>query len=145
MGKVQDMPGERVVFRPRSRPISLNTFQFEVKQYIKTLKEKEVAIANAHKLFAGERKIWPDQCERILPPLSEIEKPMQELSTLLRDPYHPPDHHRRFLLRSLQSIDEQIQALIPLSTNFCITCQTSPRQVPKQRRAIEQRLETIST
>lgn len=134
-----------MVFRPRSRPISLSAFHVEVKQHIKVLKEKEVAIANAHKLFAGERKIWPDQCERLLPPLSAIEKPVQELSNLLRSPYLPTDHHRRFLLRSLKNIDEQIQTLLPLITNFCITCQTSPKQVPKQRRAIEQRLATIST
>lgn len=140
------MLGERAISGSLSTSMSLNTFQFEAKRRWKILKEEELALAEAHTLFAKRKEIWPDQCNSILTVLCRIENPVRELRTMLETPEKLPTsviQHRHLLLMAIQHTDEQIQELISLITEFHMLCQAPSKQATMLRQEIERGLEVL--
>jgi len=140
------MPGESAVYRSQSMPMSLTTFQFEVKLRWNILIGEESALANTCTLFAGEKEIWPDQCKRILTLLYKIENPVQELSAMFENPAYLPVsvvQRRHLSLMALQHTSEQIRDLIALIAEYCTLCQIPSKQAAKLRQQIEQGLDVL--
>ncbi len=141
------MLGERAISISQSKSMSWNAFQFEVKQCWKILQKEEVALLNACHLFAGESVIWPDQCQRVISFLHEIDEPVQQFCQLLENlPSLPVSvvPHRYLLLMSLQRMKKHIKVLILLITQLRALRQGSPRQVDKQRQDILHKLELLA-
>jgi hypothetical protein len=137
------MPGERAVSGSRLIPMSLTTFQFELKRRLKILKEEETALANAYHVFVGKKEVWPDQCKNTLALLYKIEHPVRELRALLENPTNLPAsvvQQRHLLLMAIQHADEQNRVLIEHITTFRGQCQSPSKQSAKKRQEIEREL-----
>jgi tetratricopeptide (TPR) repeat protein len=137
------MPGEGAVSGSRLIPMSLNTFQFELKRRWKILKEEQTALAKAYHIFVGKKEVWPDQCKNTLALLYRIESPVRELRVLLENPANLPDsvvQQRHLLLMAIQHTDEQNQVLIEHITEFRAQCQSPSKQTTKKRQEIEHEL-----
>jgi tetratricopeptide (TPR) repeat protein len=137
------MPGERAISGSRSIPISLTTFQSELRRRWKILKEEEAALVDTYHIFAEKKEVWPDQCKNMLMLLYRVQHPVRELRALLENPTNLPAsvvQQRHLLLMAIQHTDEQNQILIKHITEFRTLCQNPSKQAAKQRQEIEYEL-----
>ncbi len=140
------MPGASAVSRSWPIFMSFTTFQFEVKRRWKILKEGMPALINAHLLFAGQKELWPDQCQNFLTLLSRIENPVLELREILENTANFPASAiqlRHLLLMSIQHTDEQIRALKIDVAEIRTLCQIQSKRSVKLRQEIEYELSLL--
>ncbi len=140
MSEEQNMPD----VQPESS--RLPALQHVTRQHLQALRQDEHALTHAYELFTNRERVWPDQCKNIAGLVQKVQKPVQELFTLLECQdlrSMSIGSHRYVMLMTLQHIDEQITVLPPLIMKFRSTCQMQPRQASKQKEEIQQRLKTL--
>ncbi len=145
-GEVRDMSGENVVFVTQPIAKSLNAFRLETKPYWTVLQENEAALVDTYNVLVQDTSIHPRQCRRLNALVGTIEEPVQELCKILQDSAQLPESivpHRYFLLATLQHMDEQMQALLPLTTNFHTVSKTPSKRVFKIQQEIRRKLELL--
>ena len=116
-----------------------------VGKYHEDIITSKTAILAAQELFSGGN-IWPDQCERVINSLNIMGEPVQKLYRLLDMPAHLPmaiGPLRYPLVRVLHQVDNLVNELTILITEFGPLSRSSSRQAVTNRQDIERKLEQL--
>jgi hypothetical protein len=115
------MPKENALHAQYSEPISLSAFQSEVKHYRSILQEKELILLNICSSLTSSKRIRPDQYKRMNSLLGTMLASVRTFCRLLGNPAllpAPVVPNRYLLLATLQHMDERIQTLSHLNSDF---------------------------
>jgi hypothetical protein len=139
-----------VEFRPRRRriemPLSLYIFRNMVQQYLHAITEMKESLQDIFDLFRDGDDIWPDQCEYAINQLQLVYDPVQEFCQLLNTSTRLPPvvvPLRYPLVITLHNMNELVNSLIRLLTQFCAVCQPPSKHTTMQRQSIECGLEEL--
>lgn len=147
------MKGEAkiVEFRLRNKrfdsPLPISDFYYQVQHYLFTIMDVQEALRIACRLFGSSSDIWQDQCERTIDSVQTIGEPIGQFYQLLLNTTQLPEDIIPFrypLVISLHCMNEQVQNLIRLLTEFRAICRKASKQRSKQRQIIDGLLAEIT-
>jgi hypothetical protein len=127
-------------------PILLEDFIKQSQQHLKDLSIARDSLSYVSKLFRAGRDIWPDQCERALALIHEVNRPVQKAYLLLEIPSQLPEAViplRYPLAVVLCHLDDQISELMQLITLYSSACQPPSEHSMNQREEISHQFEPL--